>query len=72
MSQIAEKRHGRGEGRNKMSDLIAIIAFLANLTFFIWFGATLNSINRHLRQVADHGERQTKLLAAIANAANQR
>jgi hypothetical protein len=55
-----------------MGDLIAIIAFLANLMFFIWFGAMLNSINRHLRQVADHGERQTKLLAAIANAANQR
>lgn len=50
-----------------MSVLLEIIAFLASLLFFIWFGRTLNSINRHLDYVADHAERQTKLLAAIAN-----
>jgi ribosomal protein L40E len=50
-----------------MSDLIAFIAFVANLAFFIWFGSTLNSINRHLSKVADHSERQTKLLASMAN-----
>lgn len=51
-----------------MSDLSAIIVFLANLVFFIWFGATLNSIDRHVRNVADHAERHTRLLASIANA----
>jgi len=50
-----------------MSDLFAFIAFVANLAFFIWFGSTLNSINRHLVKVADHSERQTKLLASMAN-----
>jgi hypothetical protein len=53
-----------------MGDLIAIIVFCANLIFFIWFGATLTSINRHLGNIADHTERQTKLLAAIANTTN--
>ena len=50
-----------------MSEFIAIVVFFANLIFFIWFGATLNSINRHLGKISDHTERQTKLLAAIAN-----
>jgi hypothetical protein len=54
-----------------MSDLLAFIAFIANLVFFIWFGSTLNSINRHLRQIADHSELQTKLLASIANEPDQ-
>jgi hypothetical protein len=48
--------------------MLAIIAFVANVLFFIWFGSTLNSINRHLGKIADHTERHTKLLAAIANA----
>lgn len=52
-----------------MGDLVAIIAFLVNVAFFFWFGSTLNSINRNLAQVADHAQRQTKLLASIANAA---
>jgi hypothetical protein len=51
-----------------MNFLLSIIAFVVNLVFFIWFGYTLNSINRHLGRVADHSERQTKLLASIANA----
>jgi hypothetical protein len=50
-----------------MADLLAIIAFFANLAFFIWFGITLTSINLHLAQVADHAARQTRLLASIAN-----
>lgn len=53
----------------EMSGLLALIVFVANVVFFIWFGRTLNSINRHLKHVADHAERQTKLLASIANAA---
>jgi hypothetical protein len=50
------------------SDLLAILVFILNLIFFIWFGTTLNSINRHLGNIADHVERQTKLQASIANA----
>ena len=50
-----------------MSDIFGFVAFFANLIFFFWFGSTLNSINRHLGRVADHTERQTKLLASIAN-----
>jgi hypothetical protein len=46
------------------------IVFVVDLLFFIWFGRTLNSINRHLAQVADHTQRQTVLMAAIANATN--
>ena len=53
-----------------MNELLAITAFLANLFFFIWFGRTLNSIEQHLAHVGEHAERQTKLLAAIANAAD--
>ena len=53
-----------------MNQLLAITAFLANLLFFIWFGRTLNSIKQHLAQIGEHAERQTKLLAAIANAAD--
>jgi hypothetical protein len=37
-----------------MSELFALIGFIANLIFFIWFGATLNSINRHLRNLDHH------------------
>ncbi len=79
-----------------MNDLLAIIVFIANVIFFIWFGTTLNSINSELcwirlivaqvrdnsalvinltkysadlaKYTADHAERQTRLLAAIANA----
>jgi hypothetical protein len=51
-----------------MNEIFAIIAFLAIVVFFIWFGSTLNSINGQLKCVADHAERQTKLLASIANA----
>lgn len=51
-----------------MSELLSLIAFLANLVFFIWFGATLSSINQRLGHIADHAGRQTKLLASIANA----
>ena len=50
-----------------LSTLMAIIAFIANVLFFIWFGRTLNSIDRHLGDVADHSARQTKLLASLAN-----
>jgi hypothetical protein len=50
-----------------MNDLVAFIAFIVNLIIFIWFGSTLNSINRHLRRVADHSERQIRLLASVAN-----
>ena len=46
---------------------MTVIAFIASLLFFIWFGLTLNSINRHIKIVADHAERQTKILASIAN-----
>jgi hypothetical protein len=49
--------------------LIAMIVFIANLLFFVWFGSALTSINRHLGNIADHAERQTRLLAALANAA---
>ena len=50
-----------------MSEVFAGISFFANLVFFIWFGGTLNSVNRHLGSIADQSERQTKLLASIAN-----
>jgi hypothetical protein len=49
-----------------MSEFVGFIAVIVNLFFFFWFGSTLNSINRHLGRVADHAERQTKLLASIA------
>jgi hypothetical protein len=50
-----------------MGDLLAIIVFVANFLFFMWFGTTLNSIKRHLGDIAEHAERQTKMLAVIAN-----
>jgi len=68
-----------------MEGLVALIAFIANIAFFFWFGSTLNSINRNLEYMAmttkytsdltkflaDHAERQTRLLASIANAAER-
>ncbi len=51
------------------NDLVAVIVFVANLVSFIWFGNTLTSINHRLGTIADHTERQTRLLAALANAA---
>jgi small-conductance mechanosensitive channel len=51
-----------------MNDFFAFVAFLANLIFFLWFGSTLNSINRHLKRIAEHAERQTRSLAALVHA----
>jgi TRAP-type C4-dicarboxylate transport system permease small subunit len=47
-----------------------LLIFLADLIFFIWFGWTLNSINRNTRISAMHAARHTKLLASLANAAS--
>jgi hypothetical protein len=33
-----------------MNELLALIAFLANLAFFIWFGATLTGIHDEARR----------------------
>lgn len=35
-----------------MIELLSLIGFLANLVFFVWFGTTLNSINRNLAFLA--------------------
>lgn len=51
------------------SDVFSFIGFVVTVIFFIWFGSTLNSINRHLSRIADHSERHTKMLASVANAA---
>ena len=79
-----------------VNDLLAIVVFIANVIFFIWFGLTLTSINSELysinisaaqvrdnmgliagltkymadlaKHTADHAERQTRLLASIAQA----
>jgi hypothetical protein len=50
-----------------MAELLALIAFVASIAFFIWFGATLNSIKGSLERVAAHAARQTGLLASMAN-----
>ncbi len=50
------------------SDLVAIFAFLMNLVFFIWFGSTLGSINRHLEDmtnIAKYTSELTKHLARL-------
>jgi hypothetical protein len=54
-----------------MGELFGFIALIANLIFFFWFGSTLNSINRYLGRVAEHAERQTKLLASIAKSPDE-
>ena len=51
-----------------MDAIFVVIAFIANLIFFLWFGSTLNKIKLYLYLIADHASRQTKLLASIANA----
>jgi hypothetical protein len=52
-----------------VNDMFSLIGFVVSIIFFIWFGSTLSSINRHLANIADHSERQTKMLASVANAA---
>jgi hypothetical protein len=49
------------------NDILGITGLVMSVTFFIWFGLTLNSINENLFKIADHSERQTKLLASVAN-----
>ena len=55
-----------------LSDLIAIIVFIGNVIFFIWFGTTLNSIRAYQQKCADHAERHTRLLASISIAQKER
>jgi hypothetical protein len=54
-----------------MDELFGFIALIVSLFFFVWFHATLTSIKRHLERVADHAERQTKLLASIAKSPSE-
>lgn len=51
-----------------ISELLSLVAFLATIVFFAWFVSTLGSINKRIGKIADHAERQTKLLASIAKA----
>jgi hypothetical protein len=52
-----------------MSDVFSFIGFVVELVFFIWFGLTMNSINRRLGEIAEDSSRQTALLASITKAA---
>ena len=44
-----------------------VIAFIVSLLFYIWFGNTMNSMNKHLGEIAESQRSHTRLLASIAN-----
>jgi hypothetical protein len=48
------------------NDLGAIVAFVLTVLFFIWFGATLNSINRHLANLNILAEQSLNNLRSIS------
>ena len=47
--------------------MIELLLLVINCVFWFWFGQTLNSINRRLGEITVHTQRQTVMLAAIAN-----
>ena len=54
-----------------MDGLIWLVIIVGNAAFYIWFGATMNSMLAALREINASQKTQTRLLAALANKAHE-